>query len=156
MKVILVSDSHGFTDNIIEAIEKEPDCDTIFFLGDGISDIEKCIVHYPQKKFFCVKGNNDYWDKKHDIVAYKYLEGNTIVYTHGHTFDVRRTLSDLADHAQSVMAGVAFYGHTHKADIYYDGYKKVYMVNPGAICSGNYAVVTLNEKGADAKLKTIF
>ena len=55
MKVILVSDSHGFTDNIIEAIEKEPDCDTIFFLGDGISDIEKCIVHYPQKKFFVLR-----------------------------------------------------------------------------------------------------
>ncbi|MCM1391387.1 MAG: YfcE family phosphodiesterase [Ruminococcus sp.] len=155
MDVLLISDSHGSVNNIRTAIEKENDCAMLFFLGDGLSDIEKVKSDYPNKTFLCVPGNNDFGYTE-DTVAYKYIEGNTIVYTHGHRFNVRYSLGDLLAHADSVMANVVFYGHTHRADLRYDSYKGVYLINPGAMCEGKYAVVTLNKYGAETEFKSIY
>ncbi|MCM1545208.1 MAG: YfcE family phosphodiesterase [Ruminococcus sp.] len=154
MNVLLISDSHGCTNNLKAAIEKEPQCGLVIFLGDGLRDLERCKPYFPDKKFLCVKGNNDY-GYNDEPVAYKYIETNTVVYTHGHTFGVKYSLSDLIDHAAAVRANVAFYGHTHKANVQFDAYKGVYLVNPGALCDGKYAVVTLGKNGADAQLKTL-
>lgn len=154
MKVLVLSDSHGCVFNLYSAIEKESDCQIVFFLGDGISDIEKCMDKYPQKKFICVKGNNDF-GYSYDDVAYKYIEGNTIVAAHGHTFSVRQTLCEVFAHAQSVRANVVFYGHTHRADFHYDAGYGIFVLNPGAACSGKYAVATITKDGVDAQLMTL-
>ena len=40
MKCICFSDSHGSTYYIKRALDLHPECETVFFLGDGIEDIE--------------------------------------------------------------------------------------------------------------------
>lgn len=155
MKVLVISDSHGFTRNVIAALEKEPEINTVFFLGDGLSDIDSCKEKYPEKQFVCVRGNNDlFFDT--DVTAYKYIDGNTVVLTHGHKYAVRETLFELFKHAESVRANVVLYGHTHKSCNYYDPYFKIYAINPGAMCDGRYAVVSFEKSGVEAQLKSIF
>lgn len=155
MKVLVMSDSHGAERNMIAAIEKEKECSLIFFLGDGLKELEKCKELYPEKKFIAVAGNCDS-GFKYDDVAYKYIEKNTVVACHGHRFSVKITLTELLKHTEGVMANIAFYGHTHKADFHYDRYFNIYVLNPGSMAEGKYAVADITEKGIDAEFKSIF
>lgn len=154
MEVLVLSDSHGFSENIKKAIEKEPQCKKIFFLGDGVRDIIQMKRLYQDKEFIIVVGNNDY-DSDLSTIAYKYIEGCTVVATHGHQFDVRRTRHELAQHAAGVLANVAFYGHTHSSDISVDSSTNVVLINPGALCLGQYAVVTIENGDVTAKFKSV-
>lgn len=153
MNVLVVSDSHGSVTYLRHIIEKETDCEIVFFLGDGESDIKKCIEDFPEKKFVCVCGN---CDSEHYFPdeAYKYIEGNTVAAVHGHRQQVKLTLSSLLEKTSSVLGNVAFYGHTHRADTYFDG--RILAVNPGAVCEGSYAVVSLTNKGPEVFFKSVF
>lgn len=152
MNVLVVSDSHGVVSNLTRIIERESDCKTVFFLGDGARDIEYCKNRYTDRRFIAVRGNND-WGSELEDEAYKYIEGNTVVAVHGHLFSVRYGLSELAAKADSVRANVAFYGHTHIAKTTCLG--RVCFVNPGAVCEGDYAVVSLTKDGPFSQLKRL-
>lgn len=155
MKVLVVSDSHGSSVNFSCAIEQEKDCKLVFFLGDGESDFERMKSRFPDRNFIGVRGNNDYSGEL-DEFAYKHIEGNTIVMCHGHTVGVKRSLFPLLEKAESVRANVALYGHTHRSDIYFDSYSKIYAINPGCLFNGNYAVLTLSGDGVEVKFKNVF
>lgn len=153
MDVLVVSDSHGILNNLTRILERESRCKTVFFLGDGSRDIENCKNRYPDRSFICVKGNND-WGSEDETEAYKYIDGNTVIAVHGHLFGVRYGLSELSRKAESVRANVAFYGHTHIPDVQFAG--GICLVNPGAVCEGRYAVVSLGEDGPVPKLKSLY
>lgn len=153
MDVLVVSDSHGIVNNLTRIIGRETECKTVFFLGDGARDIESCKKRYPDRSFICVRGNND-WGSEEETEAYKYIDGNTVVAVHGHLFGVRYGLGELTQKAESVRANVAFYGHTHIPDIQYLG--GICLVNPGAVCDGRYAVVSLNRDGPFPTLKSLY
>lgn len=144
MKILVFSDSHGFTNKIETMLAEESDCKTVFFLGDGLRDLESIIPEHPDIKFITVKGNNDY-DFFKDDFAYNHINGVTIMATHGHTLDVRSGLSRLIVKANSVRAHLALYGHTHVRNIYHDSRMGVCAVNPGALCGGNYCVIEIND-----------
>lgn len=155
MKALVLSDSHGRADNITVALEREKECSLVFFLGDGEEDLERVMPRYKERKFVAVRGNNDFFSTLDDF-AYKYAEGNTVVACHGHTVGVRRSLIELIEKAESVRANVALYGHTHISNCCYDASSGVYAINPGAICSGSYAVLTLEKGAVDVEFKNIF
>ena len=154
MKILVFSDSHGAFNLADEMLYKEKDCSTVFFLGDGISEAEKLKDIFKDKKFFIVKGNND-WYSQADTEAYKYVEGVTIMACHGHRFNVRFSLRDLLTSAQSVRANIALYGHTHKSGMYNDPVTGICAINPGALCDGKYAVLTVEKGGFDIDFKTL-
>ena len=60
MKVLVFSDSHGAVNYIDEMLFKEKDCQTVFFLGDGMSEVTRIMARYPERKFIVAKGNNDW------------------------------------------------------------------------------------------------
>lgn len=155
MKVLVLSDSHGHTPNFIRALENEIECKLVFFLGDGVNDLEHVKADFPERTFIAVKGNNDFSCELDDF-AYKYVEGNTIIACHGQTISVKRSLLPLLEKAQSVRANVALYGHTHRSDCFYDSYSKVFAINPGALYNGNYAVLTLEKEKVDVKFKNVY
>ncbi len=155
MNVLVLSDSHGRTENFSVALERENDCQLVFFLGDGEEDLERVMPRYKERKFVAVRGNNDYFSTLDDF-AYKYVEGNTVIACHGHTVGVKRSLLPLIEKAESVRANVALYGHTHITNCYYDSLSGIYVINPGAICSGSYAVLTLEKGTVDVQFKNIF
>ena len=154
MKVLVVSDSHSFEQHLREVLLKEKDCPVVFHLGDGMSEVERLKDSFPEKKFIYVKGNNDR-NSDGEYYAYKYIEGNTIIATHGHLDSVNYSLYDLFSRAESVRANVALYGHTHKQNMQYDSYSGIYAINPGALCSGQYAVLSLTKDGVDVNFKRL-
>ena len=155
MKVLVFSDSHGALGLTEEMLIKEKDCSLVFFLGDGIDEAEKMRDKYKDKKFILVKGNND-WYSQADTEAYKYIEGLTIMSCHGHKLDVRFALRKLLDSAESVRANIALYGHTHKSAMYNDPVTGICAINPGALCEGRYAVLTVEKGAFDIDFKSIY
>lgn len=155
MKVLVFSDSHGAASLLNEMLCKEKDCNTVFFLGDGIDEAEKMRDRYKDKKFILVKGNND-WYSQIDTEAYKYIDGITVMACHGHKFNVRYTLRDLLSSAQAVRANIALYGHTHKSAMYNDPVTGICAINPGALCEGKYAVLTIEKGAFDIEFKSVY
>ena len=154
MKVLVFSDSHGAAESVREMLRREEDCSVVFFLGDGIDEAERLRDTYKDKKFILVRGNND-WYSQVDTEAYKYIEGVTLMACHGHKFNVRFSLRELLSSAESVRANVALYGHTHKSGLYNDPVTGICAVNPGALCEGKYAVLTIERGGFDVDFKAI-
>ena len=153
MRVLVLSDSHGHTQRMRRVLEAEADCPVVFFLGDGLSDLEKAKEAFPARKFVAVRGNCDRTGEytSYDDFAYQYIEGHTIIATHGHRAAVRVSLRDLAEKAKSVRADVALYGHTHvpRREVR-DG---VLLLNPGALCDGAYAILTFSGQGTDVMFR---
>lgn len=144
MKVLVLSDSHGAVHFLRRILQNETDADTVFFLGDGLGDIEKVKSDFPQKKFICVKGNNDFCYQE-NREAYKYIEGMTILACHGDTFGVRNSLRELINKTASVRGNLALYGHTHQRNLYSDAATGIFAVNPGAVCDGRYCVLEIKK-----------
>ena len=152
MKALVLSDSHGYSHRLQSVLKAACDCSVVFFLGDGLRDLERVRDAFANKTFVCVNGNND-WNAegRYDDFAYKYIEGHTIIATHGHRCGVRRSLQDLAAKALSVRADTALYGHTHIQRQEYVG--SVLCVNPGALCEGRYAVLDFSAKGVEVDFR---
>ena len=154
-KILVFSDSHGRAEYVMRILDKEPDCQTVFFLGDGMGEVERVIPMYPDKKFIAVKGNNDF-QYYAEPYAYKHIDGVTFMACHGDMLSVRYTLRDLFNKAHSVRANVALYGHTHVKNVAYDSYSGVCAVNPGALCDGNYCVIEVDKGKYDVFPKQVY
>ena len=142
MKVLVLSDSHGAVHFLRRILDTEPEAEIVFFLGDGLSDIEKIKPDYPKKKFICVKGNNDFYYQENNE-AYKHIDGVTIMACHGDAFRVRSTLRELINKTASVRGNLALYGHTHQRNLCSDAATGIFAVNPGAVCDGRYCVLDI-------------
>ncbi len=149
MRIVVISDTHRNTAVIDKILAAQPQARYVFFLGDNERDIEYAELLYPQKKFFTVAGNCDY-NSFLPNTGVAELSGVKIFYTHGHTLNVKYTLSNLLTCAKQNGCAVALYGHTHiSKTVYEDG---VYIVNPGSAArsregSNSYAVIDITEKG---------
>ena len=56
MTILVLSDSHGRSDNVSRAIEAAGRVDAILFLGDGLRDVEYLSTDAP---IYSVRGNGD-------------------------------------------------------------------------------------------------
>ena len=57
MKCLVFSDSHSYYYSMVRALKLHPDAEIVFFLGDGLSDIDYVAEHLPNAKFLAVRGN---------------------------------------------------------------------------------------------------
>ncbi len=129
MKILVVSDSHGFEGNLRKVIERVEPIDMLIHLGDfesGEDRIKKmvnCEVHM-------VPGNNDYAPhlERDKVVS---IAGHRIFLTHGHKYGVYYGLYGLYDKAKENNCDVVLYGHTHTPKINY--MDDITFVNPGSI-----------------------
>ena len=137
MKALIFSDSHGDTMNMRRTIEKCADVNYVFFLGDGIRDVEKIKENFPDKIFYCVRGNNDWMSMLENYSDERIIEieGKRILLTHGHKYNVKYTEQNLFYKAISENIDIVLFGHTHTPYEQYfstdDG--GVNMFNPGSI-----------------------
>lgn len=149
MRIVVISDSHGRTGVIDKILSSQPDASHVFFLGDKVSDIEDFEFLYPKKTFHIVCGNCDYFSLI-PTVGLENLNGVRILYTHGHTFNVKYGTQRLIEAAAQNNAQIVLYGHTHVSEILYeDG---LYIVNPGSCSSpregrASYAVIDITDSG---------
>ncbi len=130
MRIIVISDTHGYHARMSDCIMKLGDFDMLVHLGDGYRDVgtERAFIN---ADVVCVGGNNDF--SSDNLPDFRVIDacGARIFCTHGHKYGVREGLQGLAAAAKLHGCCYAFYGHTHLiADDTVDG---VRCMNPGSI-----------------------
>lgn len=151
MKCLIFSDSHGDPYNMKRAINRNPDAEVVFFLGDGIADAESLALEDSCRMWIAVSGNCDFstvflnrtLNKTEQIT----LEGKKIMLTHGDVYGVKGGLEGITSAARSRGADIVLFGHTHiPCESYVDG---LYLFNPGSISRPVYSfgVLMLTESG---------
>lgn len=130
MKVLVMSDSHGSPDSIRRVLDANPAVNTVIFLGDGLRDWGGIEPDYPRLQLYCVAGNCDFSSlyPNEGLLAF---DGVTVLYTHGHLYQVKSTTERLRAAAALRGAQVALYGHTHTAAVQTRG--GVLLANPGSV-----------------------
>ena len=147
-KVLIVSDSHGKSQNIKTAIDRE--CpDMLIHLGDIEDETEKVRrwldetaakhnISLPVPAVF-VQGNCDrYGDYNKELkkISVFNLNGHKFFCSHGHIQGVNMSLTNLMYSALENGCDIAMYGHTHVPfDDFFgeDDDSKVRILNPGSI-----------------------
>jgi putative phosphoesterase len=130
MKILLFSDSHGYTHNMIKVINNCKDIDTIIHLGDFIKDAIKLSELYKHIPCEFVPGNND-WTKDYPGEKVLNLDGKKILITHGHLYNVKYDYEKIILRGKALRADAVFFGHTHKVEeLYSEG---MLVLNPGSI-----------------------
>lgn len=148
MRLLVVSDSHGKVERVIEAIEKNRHkIDRVCFLGDGIDDIKLCCEMYPDIEIDYVLGNNDYYvegREEKEILC----NGKKILLTHGHLYEGIYGMQKLIARCKKENISAVFMGHTHrKREVYVED---VLLLNPGSIGrpfdgEASYSIVDIGE-----------
>ena len=129
MKVLILSDTHGYNDTMYEVIDREAPFDMLIHCGDlegAYDELRKkvnCTLHV-------VAGNNDY-DPDMDRVRVFDIGKYKAVLTHGHRYRLYSDLSSLFYLAAENHADFVFFGHTHVPMIKEEG--PVTLINPGSL-----------------------
>ncbi len=143
MRVLVLSDSHKHVANLVEAISREPSAEVVYFLGDGISEMEEMAEIFKDKKFFIIlRGNCDYITTTplNDIRS---LGSYKLYASHGAAENVKYSLEGIKKEARSNGCNIALFGHTHqKYYCYEDG---LHLFNPGSIKEGSYGVIDITD-----------
>ena len=136
------------------ALKLHSDAEVVFFLGDGLSDLDAVSLGDNNKMCVAVRGNCDYDGIFRDSFALKTdsitLFGKKIILTHGDLYGVKYGEGGIISLAESLDADIVLFGHTHqRREFYIDG---VYYFNPGSICASygehsSYGIITINDKG---------
>lgn len=130
MKYLIISDTHGWYTHLENILEREKEIKNIIFLGDGLADIEKAKINFPDRSFTCVKGNCDLRDSAPSMNIIT-LEGYKVLITHGDGFDVKTSKLGLRRAAIGLGVDIALYGHTHRQ--YYEYMDGLYIFCPGSV-----------------------
>ncbi len=136
------------------ALKLHSDAEVVFFLGDGLCDLDAVSLGDNTKMWVPVRGNCDYdgifrdkFTPKTDSIT---LFGKKILLTHGDLFGVKYGEGGLISLAESEHADIVLFGHTHqRREFYLDG---VHYFNPGSICASygerpSYGLIMIDEKG---------
>ena len=150
MRILVISDTHGKIDRVIEVYNKlaaEAPVDRIVHCGDFYSDAREIRARLGAP-MLAVKGN---CDGCFDSESYGILEtefGNIFV-THGHMEDVQFSMQKLFYRAQEMGCVGAFFGHTHRSVFVETG--GVSLLNPGSLSlprdgsGGTFGLVVTSE-----------
>lgn len=129
MRVLIVSDTHGYEKNLMEVLKKEGKIDKLIHLGD-VEDGKGRILDMINCPLEIVAGNNDYTSDESGEKLIRIGKWNVFL-THGHRYRIHYSEDTLYYKALSVGADIVMFGHTHRPVIKYVG--SVMFVNPGSI-----------------------
>ena len=159
MTLLLLSDSHGKSDRMTEAIARvRPDA--LLFAGDGLRDLTRVDIPCP---FWTVTGNCDVSTlplvvgdtaleaRDEELIS---IGGIRILLMHGHRYAVKHTLTVAVSRAAELQADVLVFGHTHtptELTLHPDNAwgipleKPLTVVNPGSLgdYSASFATLTV-------------
>lgn len=150
MKILVISDTHGYNKNLEEVLRLVKPIDMLIHCGDvegcenQIQEAAECPCHF-------VKGNNDYFS---DLPREKILNigKHKIMVTHGHLYGVSMNTSILEEEARSLGADIVMFGHTHRP--YLAQRSGMTLLNPGSLSyprqegrEPSYLMMTVEESG---------
>ena len=142
MNVLVVSDSHGKVNKLIQAVEQvHPSY--VLHLGDCQRDLEKLRQAFPMLPMEGVPGNCDYGscDQPERLIE---LGGVRILMLHGHTRGVKSDVMRAVWAARECGAQVLLFGHTHRRELVRGVGTAATVFNPGSLRDGgSYGVITI-------------
>ncbi len=149
MKLLVLSDSHGSVSRVDRILSMHKDADMVVFAGDGLRDLERfeSIIRCP----IYVKGNCDmFCSEDVPVIRQFYAEDKKVLLLHGHTQNVKSTLTYLESTAAANRDDIVIFGHTHEplertCALDNGGYR--YFFNPGSVREGSFGII-LVKKGS--------
>ena len=164
MKILVLSDSHGRTDRILDACKLHKNTlDLVIFLGDGVNDMKYCQSKLAGVPVISVSGNHEdatsifLSEEKAPSELSLTLDGYKLLLMHGHKFGVKGGITRALSYAYAKGADILLFGHTHTPhEKYYpDGTeltfgaseRGMYAFNPGSIGAGSAGLLELRENG---------
>ena len=146
MQVLVVSDSHGDIQTLRRILKAETQADAVFHLGDGAAEFASLLPELGGISAFGHKGNCDASACGFPLESVSNVGGVRIFACHGHTKHVKSSLLEAMLAAIEQNAAVCLYGHTHVPDI--SRHNGVWLICPGAVINGRYAVMDLGGDGS--------
>lgn len=143
MKILVVSDSHHFGDDLQRICQKYVGhVDLMIHCGDSSYDKDNEMI---QKFDIVVKGNHD----DEDFPIYKTY--HDIFITHGQCFKVYYGYDELIQLCQKENCQLCFHGHTHVPT--HQIHEGIHFINPGSLMMnrgsygyGTYAIVNYDKQ----------
>ena len=153
MKILVMSDSHGSKNNMLNAIEHESP-DWILHLGDNERDCSDIALMYPDIPLRNVRGNCDRFSPGLDIDEFE-LEGKRFLMTHGHLFGVKSGKAKIISAATDRGVDILLFGHTHVP--FHSVVGDLTIINPGSIHSDGkyYATLEIKNGIVSCELKSL-
>ncbi len=157
MRILVMSDCHGAMGTMDKVLKRHEDIKKVFFLGDGLEQLEELMPFFSDRDFKYVSGNRD-WNVMRASIDSTVIDGVKIIYTHGNLLGVKYSRQQLFETAKANGATLVLYGHTHIAkEEYQDG---IYVVNPGALNGSRqgpngYAVIDVTPNGIVTSLMKV-
>ncbi len=129
MKVLIVSDSHGLTKELIELKNKyRTEVETMIHCGDSEFEAHSEAM----SEYIAVRGNCDFDSNfGNDQLVSSKSNGLAFYVTHGHIYNVKMTLMNLRYRAEEIGANVVCFGHSHIAGA--ELIDNMLFINPGSI-----------------------
>ncbi|MBP3595462.1 MAG: metallophosphoesterase [Lachnospiraceae bacterium] len=128
-KVLVISDTHGRTDNLDKILPLVKPLDQLIHLGDVGRDVEYIEVIAECPCCF-VSGNNDFYSTLPRERLIK-LNGVPVFLTHGHYYYVNSRKDYVRSAAIQRGARIALFGHTHVP--YLEEDNTILVANPGSL-----------------------
>ncbi len=154
MKCLVVSDSHGDRDILVQLLAAyRGKVDAFFHCGDSELAADDAVFD----EMAVVRGNMDF-DDQFPAVVTQTVAGVPVYMTHGHLVGVNMGLSYLLADAKAANAQLVFFGHTHQLGV--ERHDGMLVLNPGSISlprgeftrlGGTYAIVTTDSKGVSVQ-----
>lgn len=141
MKLLILSDSHGYVFSLEQILQKEGDADVIIHLGDGGDDMAVMAEYTQGKQVYICRGNCDSVVHGFPDSVQPELDGVRIFACHGHLYGVKYGLQKLYYAAKEQGARLCLFGHTHQPHSSFE--EDFFMVNPGPAAGGCYAVAEI-------------
>jgi len=129
MKILIVSDTHGNINDVINKIKTMDKPDMLFHLGDYVEDGIK-LKERLNIPTIIVRGNGDQNSTDFNDDEIIELEGKKIFLTHGHKYRVRFGIKKLYNKAKEIGADYMLFGHTHIPII--ERIDDIIIMNPGS------------------------
>lgn len=132
MKILIMSDSHGKNDDVLQAIEETGPVDMMIHLGDverGQEYVE-AIADCPEDQLYMVAGNCDYNLDLPPQLIVKIGKYRALL-THGHYFYVNSGYDRMLEYAAENDIQIIMHGHTHIP--HYSEEDGVTIINPGSL-----------------------
>ncbi|MDY3006254.1 YfcE family phosphodiesterase [Anaerococcus sp. AGMB00486] len=131
MKVLVVSDTHGYVDDVLKFLNTNK-VNLIIHAGDFSEDALK-IKSISGIKTLRVKGNNDYLDNTSPDQRIINIYNHRILLVHGHKENVYYSKNSLIDKAIENECEMVIFGHTHTYCEDYDENFNIILLNPGSV-----------------------
>jgi len=149
VNILVISDTHRNIAPAMQLIEtKSPDY--VIHLGDVAADCDLLQRMYPKQKLIAVLGNNDFRcsPDTYPLERVAELGGKRFFLCHGHTVQVKYTLSTLLTKGRGANADMVLYGHTHQP--YLANESGMMVMNPGS--TSTYGWITIENDNINARV----